>query len=74
MTVLRALRFIALLAACMICVKISVAGVIFAIHSLVEGRGTVRVAGYLLITMIFSYACAAGIANLLEIDKKNEKC
>ena len=73
MTILRALKFVAILVACLVCVKISVVSVIFAIHSLVEGRGVVRVAGYLFVTMIFSYVCAAGIANLLGIDKSDEK-
>lgn len=73
MTALRTLRFIAILAVCIICAKISVSSVIFAIHSLIEGRGVVRVAGYLFVTMIFSNMCAAGIANLLGIDKSNEK-
>lgn len=73
MTAIRTLRFIAILAVCIICVKLSVSSVIFAIYSLIEGRGVVRVAGYLFVTMIFSYVCAAGIANLLGIDKSDEK-
>jgi hypothetical protein len=56
-----------------LCAKFSVDSVILAMEALLEGRGPVRVATYLCVTMVLSYICALGIASVLRKESNDEK-